>query len=53
MNYQETHVKKASQIIHLRKKWPVPIHTGKKPPKTYLEYYVVLLHSLKANKRWL
>jgi len=30
-NYQcqETYVKKASQTIHLRKNWPVFIHTGK------------------------
>lgn len=32
---QETHVKKASQIIPLRKNWPVPIHTRKKTEKNW------------------
>lgn len=35
MNYQcqETHVKVASQITHLKKNWPVPTHTKEKNEK--------------------
>lgn len=35
LSVSETHVRKAPQIIHLRKNWPVPIHTGKNNEKSW------------------